>query len=81
MFVGHNNYYCDEIVEDEIHFIFKCPVYNTYRDNLFDNIQNFTEFDVMSDCAKLNYLCKNFPKQISKYICHAFEMRQSLLYN
>lgn len=73
-------YNCDNHVEDEAHFVFECPVYEYYRKTLYDNLDSESSFEHMSSHAKLTYLCENYPRQLAKYICHAFSKRQSLIY-
>ena len=37
-------------------------------------------FKKMSKYEKLAYLCEHFPRQVAKYICHAFSKRQLYMY-
>ena len=65
-----------------MHFLFECPFYVNYRISLYEVIsERETEsFKNMSNYKKLAYLCEHFPRQLSKYICHAFSKRQLYMY-
>ena len=59
---------CDlNMVEDEIHFLLKCPYYVNERKMLVQylNHQNWTELE---DVTKLKILCTNYFKYLAVYI-------------
>jgi len=64
------------IVEDEMHFLLVCPLYNTLRKELFPTQwqTNFvcqrSFYNIMSDKNKCNIV------QLSKYLYKTFELRK-----
>ena len=71
---------CNEnVVEDEIHFMFNCNAYTHIRQPFFESL-NLDYFDTWGIDQKLKYLFENRPRQTSKYIIKLFEFRKSLLY-
>ena len=73
---------CDlEEIENEVHFLFYCPVYDELRHRLFVKMSSIcVNFFWLDDYERLE-LC--FSKGIfflADYVCKAWEKRQSVLY-
>ena len=68
-------------VEDELHFIFDCALYNSLRDQLFSflNTQN-PNFITYSRLETLKLLYKHFPRQVAKFVKFAYEKRTKFLF-
>ena len=65
-------HYC-QVVEDEKHFILKCPIYKEARSNLFDELRAIVSFDLSEDddhCFKhiMNYL--NGDLELAQIVCN-----------
>ena len=69
-------YNCKEVIEDEFHFLFSCPQYNLIRKNL-ENMCYLNLHNTSNYAEKFLYLCEDHPRQLAKFITHAFEQRQS----
>ena len=51
---------CDNFIEDEIHVILHCPLQESLRRNLFDEIRTLSvEFDAFCDTEKLSFILAN----------------------
>lgn len=70
---------CKNSIENEIHFLLHCPLYNDYRRILFENT-GFNQLIYLSDTDALIVLISNYPRQVAKYLYHSFTRRQSLLF-
>ena len=70
--------FCPSRIEDEIHFLIKCPTYKEIRDNLLPkNILNNTQ---ISDNDKFKYILSgNELNTTAKFIYEAFEERKIAL--
>ena len=64
-------------VEDEEHFMLVCPKHRFRRDKLLSSIENLTDFNEMSNSAKLNFLLNDndIVKASSQYIIDSFFAR------
>ena len=69
---------CHDKIEDEMHFVFDCPLYGTFRETLLKNVDE--SFNFMTIHNKFAYLCSYFTRQLAKYVCQAYDKRNSLLY-
>ena len=68
-------------IEDEYHFLFNCPAYVQLREHLMEPIRTTHNlFDDETYAARIKILCSNYPRQLSKFICKAYEKRIGLLY-
>ena len=67
--------FCENEVEDEIHFLLTC---STYRD-LRKGIVNFSELGTSSELEVVKFLMNHKPRAIAKYTVTAFKRRESLL--
>ncbi len=68
-------------IEDQIHFAFKCPVYNTIRENFIKTCKDrIVGWDILTDIGKVAMLFKEQPRLFGKYIKKIFLLRKSLLF-
>ena len=74
-------FYCDNhAIEDEKHFVIKCPLYNTLRSNLFDElITIFPIFGSYDHNEKFIWLFSNLDPRVinlfARYISDCFKKR------
>ena len=67
-------------VEDEIHFLCHCVVYENLRTNLFQSVtQKYPQFQDLSDHEKFTEIVNSFEKQLVDFIDKAWRVRQNLL--
>ena len=74
--------YCTQnSVEDEIHFLLYCSLYDDHRNTLLD-IANRTchDFNGQSDTRKLAFLVNDVSRSTAKFISRAYKKRQSVTY-
>ena len=70
----------DNEVENEDHFIFRCPAYDNLRNTLFETIEKPQNFNLMTLGDKLKILLDN-PKNISptaNFIFNALDKRSKM---
>ena len=78
---------CVDEVEDEIHFLIRCPLYNEERTILFQIFRrNCMHFDsLISDEQKYIYIMTNedidITKAVAKFVCDSFKLRDKALQN
>ena len=65
----------DTEVEDEIHFLFKCDVYNRERLSLFNQVPELSELRTETD--QLKYLLTHKPYVLSNYVYDLWQIRNS----
>ena len=72
---------CSSAVEDEIHFLCQCPLYNHLRNPLFNSARaeepTFSHMDVLD---KFVYLMSNHQRNVMKYLAKAVPLRTECLY-
>ena len=73
---------CHSAVEDEVHFLCQCPLYNHLRNPLFNCARKaeptFPHMDLLD---KFVYLMSNHQRNIMKYLSQAVPLRSDSLYN
>ena len=74
---------CTEI-EDEIHFICKCILYRTEREELFTFVQSkYAYFELLDDCHKFIFLFSNGDSKVlsnlGKFIHNSFIKRSECM--
>ena len=70
------------VVEDELHFIFTCPLYGAIRPNLLRQVENSNvNFQTLSEIGKLKSMMQNNIFSLSKYIEAAWNIRTKHLFN
>ena len=68
-------------VEDEMHMLNTCCVYNNIRSEMYNRVrQKFSNFINLDDDQKFQYLIKNEWREVSNFIDKAWEMRSQKLY-
>ncbi len=56
-------------VEDQFHFMFDCPLYNNYRNDLYVSARTLiTGWDNLSNCDKLSTLFNEMPRKLGKFV-------------
>ena len=69
-------------VEDELHFICNCPMYDDLRNTLFSSgSQSSATFIVMDDVQKLVFLFENLGRELSRFLMKAWQRRRNILYD
>ena len=69
----------DDLVQDEMHVLFKCKVYEQFRTNLFTQALNIDlAVNRLSDERKLSFLVnqKNIIRTLSNFLKHVLLSRQ-----
>ena len=73
---------CENVIEDEEHFLLECVLYENPRHILFDTVMTaLPTFDILSKEEKISILIKEYWKANSKFIAAAWDIRQNILYN
>ena len=68
-------------VEDEFHFICKCPLYNYLRKDLYNNMNDINDdFDNLNDFDKFTFILKKSNNCVGRYVLNCFQKRRSFLY-
>ena len=68
-------------IENELHFMFHCPLYDLPRDVLFTKMQELdSDFFYMEDYAKLNLCFHAGAFHTAVYIDKAWELRRNALF-
>ena len=68
-------------IEDEIHFLFYCPLYRVERNKFFtDMLVNCPHFLGMSDVDKLIYCNNNETRKFAKFVKLIYKKRTTTLY-
>jgi len=68
-------------IEDEVHFLFKCPLYNEVRERWLHRIRNeHHEFDNEDIASKLTLLFTQYHRCTSRFIMQCFNIRKDRLY-
>ena len=70
----------NEEVEDEKHFLLKCPTYADIRSDTFRESVSNPDFIAMSEQEQFVHLIKMFPRRTAKFIVRAYLRRRSTLY-
>ncbi len=69
----------DQLVKNEIHFLFECPAYNIFRLHLIR--KSYPTFNLDDSYAKLNILMSTFYKDTSIFISESFQKRSQILFH
>ena len=68
-------------IEDELHFMFECDIYEQLRDQWFNFIQSKCEDFIYLDIeGQLKYVFEKVHRKTSKYIQNCMEVRKNVLY-
>ncbi len=69
-------------IEDQIHFLFHCNLYEMQRNEIYVKARNIIErWDELSDIHKLASLFKHMSRALGKYVKDIFLLRRNKLYN
>ncbi len=73
---------CNEnSIEDQLHFVFHCPLHAHYRDELYRKARIIIPmWDNLSDIDKLSKLFTELPRNLGKYVKNSFVMRRRTFY-
>ena len=67
-------------VEDEIHLLLHCGLYNHIRENMVQDIFLNDVFMNNNFERKMTYLIQIFPRKIAKYLAQAYLKRRNVIY-
>jgi len=73
--------YCDQgVIENEIHFLLECPLYENLRKDLFININKYHNLYNLNDSAMFSWIMVNeettFISILCDYLCNSFKLRR-----
>ena len=56
-----------DCIEDQLHFMFHCPLYNIHRNELYENARNAINYwDNLPECEKLSALFRELPRKLAE---------------
>ena len=71
--------FCPHKIENELHFLFECPLYNYQRDYLLVPVMNsIPGLRYLSEELKLQFLLSNMDYTVCKYIANCLDLRTFL---
>ena len=71
----------ERVVEDEIHLLFNCEVYQDVRSIFYKRMSmKDVNFVNLTDIAKLKNLCNTFYKDFGKFLVNIWQIRQDVLF-
>ena len=71
---------CDVEVEDEVHFLCKCPKYTEYRNVLFGKASAINpDFHTIDILDQFVFLMSNLQKDVIRFLVKAVETRKSIV--
>ncbi len=73
---------CDlNSVEDQLHFLFHCPLYSINRNELYQKARiAITDWDTLSDTDKLIKLFSVMPRNLGRYVKNSFMSRRRTIF-
>ena len=72
--------FCPQVIENEFHFMFVCPIYSGLRTRYLSPITtSIQNFQFLPHDAKLQILLTNTEQGVAKYIATSMELRQFLV--
>ena len=73
---------CDlGVVEDEFHFVFHCPLYDSLRNVLFEKVQDKNpDLFWLPESSMLSWLFEEEVFAVGKFIEKAWQLRWKMLY-
>ena len=75
------NIFCDtQAVEDEVHFLLHCGLYNHIRENVFQDLLLNDVFMNNNFEGKIMYLIQIFSRKVAKYLVQAYLKRRNVIY-
>ena len=81
---NHKCFICKNDIEDERHFLIKCPLYENQRESLFKICrENCQLFDSLSENEKFVFIMSNedekVTRSVAKFISESFKFRETAL--
>jgi hypothetical protein len=72
---------CNRDVEDELHFLLRCPVYFRERALMLEHARRVCEtFDTLDDGEQLILLLQRCHRPVVNFLCSAWKVRKDILY-
>ena len=72
---------CGQNIEDELHFVFACPLYNDLRNDFErDIVLIYPGFSLLPDILKLRYVMENHIFRFCRFIENCWCRRSDTLY-
>ncbi len=69
------------VIEDQQHFVLKCPAYNIRRGMFIEKIkEKIVDWDNLTDNEKFRRLFKDQPRTLARFVRDIFVYRKSLIY-
>ena len=69
-------------IEDQLHFVFHCTLYNDNRDELYRKaLMSIPMWDNLPDSDKLCKLFEELPRNLGKYIKKSYMLRRQTIFN
>ena len=71
---------CESEVEDEVHFLCKCPKYNDYRQIMFRKATSINpDFNTIDVFDQFVFLMSNLQKDVIRFLVKSVEIRKSIV--
>ena len=68
-------------MEDQLHFLFHCSLFNTQREELYRKArERINGWDKLSEYAKLSQLFNNMTQTLAKYVKNIFMLRRNTIF-
>ncbi len=68
-------------IEDQQHFVLKCPAYNIRRGMFIEKVkEKIANWDNLTDNEKFIHLFKDQPRALARFVRDIFLYRKSLIY-
>ena len=72
--------FCENIIENEIHFVISCPKYKILREPLFSNLnEQIKNFSTLSDKQKFICILTNPNEKVGRFVRKIMEIREFLI--
>ena len=77
-------HFCKNEIEDEKHFLTKCPLYSPERIILHSVCtQNYPRYENLNEYQKFIFLMsnenENIIKALAKFVCNSFDLREKII--
>jgi hypothetical protein len=69
------------MIEDELHFILNCELYNNIRNDILGDLLRGDELNNLTQSEKLSTLMNSYPRKTAKFIVKSYLYRRSVLYS
>ena len=72
--------FCENIIENEIHFVISCPKYKILREPLFSNLnEQIKNFSTLSDKQKFICILTNPNEKVGRFVRKIMEILEFLI--